>query len=206
MRKRSLIQQALDCPVGECPAKVPLQPRRTGLYLGLSNRSRFKPAAVIVRGWACGLSAGGQEHRCLNEVAPGRPVRRLFDGPLALARCFDAAHAKLARWDVRWWRSRGKVPTARWQSRPGCASSPGRPTTASSVGAAGRQPDRRWLWCRARARVVDDAGSADDADDAAAFPQVTQEPGFSGSGSAGARHRCRFSRCGRPGAPITQRG
>jgi len=24
MRRRSLIQQALDCPVGECPAKVPL--------------------------------------------------------------------------------------------------------------------------------------------------------------------------------------
>jgi hypothetical protein len=28
MRKRSLIQQALECPVGECPAKVPLQPLR----------------------------------------------------------------------------------------------------------------------------------------------------------------------------------
>jgi hypothetical protein len=28
MRRRSLIQQALDCAVGECPAKVPLQPPR----------------------------------------------------------------------------------------------------------------------------------------------------------------------------------
>lgn len=26
MRRRSLIQQALDCPVGECPAKAPLTP------------------------------------------------------------------------------------------------------------------------------------------------------------------------------------
>jgi hypothetical protein len=33
MRRRSLIQQALECPVGECPAKVPLlpQPNRTVL-------------------------------------------------------------------------------------------------------------------------------------------------------------------------------
>jgi hypothetical protein len=31
MRRRGLIQQALDCPVGECPAKVPLSspPDRT---------------------------------------------------------------------------------------------------------------------------------------------------------------------------------
>jgi len=28
MRRRSLIQQALDCHVGECPAKMPLQPPR----------------------------------------------------------------------------------------------------------------------------------------------------------------------------------
>jgi hypothetical protein len=47
------------------------------------------------------FQAGGQEHRCLNEVAPGRPVRRLSDRPLTLARCFDAAHAKPAGWDVR---------------------------------------------------------------------------------------------------------
>jgi hypothetical protein len=26
MRRHSLIQQALDCPVGECPAKAPLSP------------------------------------------------------------------------------------------------------------------------------------------------------------------------------------
>ena len=26
LRRRSLIQQALDCPVGECPAEVPLSP------------------------------------------------------------------------------------------------------------------------------------------------------------------------------------
>jgi hypothetical protein len=26
LHRRSLIQQALDCPVGECPAKVPLPP------------------------------------------------------------------------------------------------------------------------------------------------------------------------------------
>jgi hypothetical protein len=33
MRRHSLIQQALGCPVGECPAKVPLppQPNRTVL-------------------------------------------------------------------------------------------------------------------------------------------------------------------------------
>jgi hypothetical protein len=28
MRRRSLIQEALDCPVGESPAKAPLQPPR----------------------------------------------------------------------------------------------------------------------------------------------------------------------------------
>jgi hypothetical protein len=28
MRRRNLIQQALDCPVGECPTKAPLTPAR----------------------------------------------------------------------------------------------------------------------------------------------------------------------------------
>jgi hypothetical protein len=46
MRRRSLIQQALDCPVGECPAKSPLAPqpdrsvRRTQHQVQIQMRRR----------------------------------------------------------------------------------------------------------------------------------------------------------------------
>jgi hypothetical protein len=46
MRRQSLIQQAIDCPVGECPAKVPLSPspnrtvRRTQQQVQIRARRR----------------------------------------------------------------------------------------------------------------------------------------------------------------------
>jgi hypothetical protein len=47
LRRRSLIQQALDCAVGECPAKVPLQPppdravRRARQQVQIRARRRY---------------------------------------------------------------------------------------------------------------------------------------------------------------------
>jgi hypothetical protein len=41
--RRSLIQQALDCPVGENSTEAPLSPARPGPHLEPSDRFRFKP-------------------------------------------------------------------------------------------------------------------------------------------------------------------
>jgi hypothetical protein len=39
MRRRNLIQQALECPVGECPTKAPLTPPRNQTVVRTSQRT-----------------------------------------------------------------------------------------------------------------------------------------------------------------------
>jgi hypothetical protein len=43
MRRRSLIQQALDCPVGESPARVPLQPPRDRTAVRTRQQIQIRP-------------------------------------------------------------------------------------------------------------------------------------------------------------------
>jgi hypothetical protein len=43
MRRRSLIQEALDCPVGESPAKVPLQPPRDQTAVRAQRQIQIQP-------------------------------------------------------------------------------------------------------------------------------------------------------------------
>lgn len=42
IRRHSLIQQALDCPVGECPAKVPLAPPPNRTVLRTQQQVRIR--------------------------------------------------------------------------------------------------------------------------------------------------------------------
>jgi hypothetical protein len=42
LRRRSLIQQALDCPVGECPPKAPLTPSRNQTVVRAQQRVQIR--------------------------------------------------------------------------------------------------------------------------------------------------------------------
>ena len=43
LRRRSLIQQALECPVGDSPAKVPLQPPRDRAAVRTQQQIQVRP-------------------------------------------------------------------------------------------------------------------------------------------------------------------
>jgi hypothetical protein len=73
MRRHSLIQQALDCPVGECQGRSLYRRHRTRPHPGLSIRFRFEPGAGEREAAVSGASAAVQLVSAQGRIAMSRP-------------------------------------------------------------------------------------------------------------------------------------
>jgi hypothetical protein len=59
IRRRSLIQQALECLPGECPAKLPLPPAPDRAMVRTQQQIQIRARRRLSMCWACSRTSGG---------------------------------------------------------------------------------------------------------------------------------------------------